>query len=72
MSLKKILNIVKKLHEQEIDDLMDEYEGYEDYLDLCCIIEKPYDDIYLLEFYYKDSNDDKVTSSLIIEYKNYE
>jgi hypothetical protein len=51
---------------------MDEYEGYEDYLDLCCIIEKPYDDIYLLEFYYKDSNDDKVTSSLIIEYKNYE
>lgn len=71
MNLNNILNTVKKLHEIEIEDLMDEYEGYDEYLDLCCVIEEPYDDVYVLEFYYKDSNDEKVTESLIIEYKNY-
>lgn len=67
----RILNTVRKLHEQEIDDLIDEYKGYEEDLYLYCEIEEPYDDIYVLEFYYKDQYDEKVTSSLIIEYKDF-
>lgn len=70
MNLNGILSTVKKIHQDELDELMDEYNGYDEELYLYCVIEK-YENTYLLDFYYKNQYDEKVTSSLIIEYKDF-
>jgi hypothetical protein len=67
MKLKEALKVVRKMHEDAIDDLMDSYEGYEEELYLY-VYSEDLDDGYLFEFFYKDQYDKKVTDSLYIKY----
>ena len=67
MKLKEALKVVRKMHEEAIDDLMDSYEGYEEELYLY-VYSEDLDDGYLFEFFYKDQYDEKVTDSLFIKY----
>ena len=67
MKLKEALKVVRKMHEEAIDDLMDSYEGYEDELYLYVYTDE-IESGYIFEFFYKDQYENKVTDSLFIKY----
>lgn len=67
MKLNEALKVVRRLHEEAIDDLMDSYEGYEDELYLYVYTDE-IESGYVFEFFYKDQYENKVTDSLFIKY----